>query len=101
MPQHKEKDLREKVRQKILLRYGAGVWYYHPSDRYRKGVPDILMCFFGQFVAIELKKDKSIGPTKLQQHNILEINNAGGYAFWSDNISEIMSKLTVIKPLMN
>ena len=46
----------------------------------RKGVPDILMCLAGRFVAIELKREGE-KPTKLQEYVLQEIQKAGGLAF--------------------
>ena len=41
------------------------------------GLPDLLICCNGFFVAVEIKSEKG-KPTELQLHNIAEINNAGG-----------------------
>lgn len=49
------------------------------------GIPDILGCVNGHFVALELKKDakevrKKRGRIKLQRHVLRAIKKAGGYA---------------------
>jgi hypothetical protein len=43
------------------------------------GVPDIIACFKGHFVAIECKAGKN-SVTLLQQRNLDQINRAGGLA---------------------
>lgn len=43
----------------------------------RAGVPDIITCVNGYFVAIELKSETG-KPTKLQDYNLERINESGG-----------------------
>lgn len=87
----KEKDLQEKVREEIIKRYGTNVWYYHPRTRVQKGVPDIILCFFGTFIAIELKKDlKKYDVTKLQKYNLDKIKKANGCTIISSNVQEVI-----------
>ena len=45
----------------------------------RSGVPDLLVCCNGRFVAIEVKAENG-RPSELQLHNIEEIKKAGGIA---------------------
>jgi Holliday junction resolvase len=47
----------------------------------RKGIPDIIACYRGYFVAIEVKvPEKRNNTTKLQEFNIKKIREADGYA---------------------
>ena len=46
----------------------------------RNGIPDILCCLDGHFVAIEVKAANG-RPSELQLHTINEIRKAGGFAF--------------------
>lgn len=46
----------------------------------RDGIPDLLVCCDGVFMAIELKAPKGV-PSELQKWNIREIQKAGGYGF--------------------
>jgi len=59
-----------------------GVYYFFPATHgYGKsGVPDIIACFCGQFIAIECKADDG-KLTALQEREILRIRRAGGDAF--------------------
>lgn len=50
------------------------------QERSRRGVPDILLCLKGDFIAIELKVDGE-RPTKLQDVVLSRIREAGGLAF--------------------
>lgn len=45
----------------------------------RKGIPDILACVNGHFVAIEVKASNG-KPSDLQIYNVTKINEAGGVA---------------------
>ena len=45
----------------------------------RRGVPDVLACYRGRFVAIEVKRPKQ-NPTALQHAVIQQIQDAGGIA---------------------
>lgn len=58
------------------------VWVLKTQERGRKGVPDLIVCFFGAFMAIELKKE-SEEPSPLQYIVLDEIDKAGGVAFWT------------------
>ena len=57
-----------------------GIWFvkYWGGGRFtRAGVPDIICCVHGLFVAIELKTDHG-RVSKLQSYNIKQINASGG-----------------------
>lgn len=46
----------------------------------KDGVPDILCCFQGFFLGIEVKAPKGI-PSRLQIYNLKKIDEAGGFSF--------------------
>ena len=54
----------------------------------RKGTPDISACFRGIFIAIEVKAPGK-RPTELQKLRIQKIRDAGGFAFYTDNLQEV------------
>jgi Holliday junction resolvase len=61
----------------------AGVWYikfWGGGIFTKSGVPDLIICCSGFFIAVELKTNKG-KVTALQQHTIKQINNADGLAF--------------------
>lgn len=63
----------------VLKKYG--VYYFFPASygMGRSGVPDIICCISGLFLAIECKAGKN-KPTQLQTHEMQSIRNAGGSA---------------------
>ena len=60
----------------------------------KSGIPDLLVCYKGRFIAFEVKTpDKKNNVSDLQQHNINEIIKYGGLAFvvWELNqVKEII-----------
>ena len=56
------------------------------------GVPDILACIKGKFVAIEVKKPGE-KPKPHQVAFIDAINKKGGLAFYSDNLDKVKDVL--------
>lgn len=58
-----------------------GAYYFYPvTGGYgSSGVPDIVGCFDGMFFGLECKAGKN-KPTALQQRNLDQIVDAGGFA---------------------
>ena len=44
------------------------------------GIPDLIICLNGKFIAIELKNEDG-KPSALQLYNIKQIKQSGGHAF--------------------
>ena len=65
---------------KVLDKHG--VYYFLPATGGygRAGVPDIIACFNGQFIAIETKAGKG-QLTELQKRELRLIEENGGHAF--------------------
>lgn len=77
-----EKKVKDKVK-KLLGEYGA--YYFMPTTGGygRSGVPDIVACLRGKFIGIECKANGG-KPTALQEKNLAEIMNVGGFAILVD-----------------
>lgn len=58
-----------------------GVWYvkYFANGFTKSGIPDILACCNGHFLAIEVKAENG-RPSELQLHHIEKIKQSGGCA---------------------
>jgi len=71
-----EKKVKDKVTA-ILRKHGA--YYFFPATygMGRAGVPDIIVCFNGLFIAIECKAGKG-KTTALQDRELAAIKEAGG-----------------------
>lgn len=79
---HSEKNLQNKCLG--WLKSQPDVWYFKVcgSATQKRGVPDIIICKNGKFVAVELKTPKGTGrESEAQKITINQINSAGGNAF--------------------
>lgn len=89
-----------KVKAKVKkLLDGLRIYYFFPATHGygRSGVPDIIGCFMGLFVAIECKAGKG-QLTGLQELELTKIKAAGGFTFVAreDNIDELRRLLTCL-----
>ena len=59
-----------------------GIWHFSPfqAGMGRAGIPDIIACHDGRFVAFECKAGNN-KPTALQEKEIMAIQRARGLAF--------------------
>ncbi len=82
----KEKWVKQQV---VKMLKARGVYYFFPvAGAYTSiGVPDIIACIRGKFVAIECKAGNN-RPTELQHKNIEAIRNNDGHA-WVVNENDL------------
>jgi Holliday junction resolvase len=84
-----EKKVKDKV---VKILKAHGIYYFFPTTfgMGRSGVPDIICCFRGSFLAVECKAGKN-KTTALQDMEIAAIRKAGGTALVinENNINEI------------
>lgn len=74
-----EKNFENKIKA-FLKEQGAWFIKYWAGSKFTKdGVPDILACVNGYFIAIEVKASNG-KPSELQKYNVRKINKAGGFA---------------------
>ena len=63
----------------------------------KKGIPDIIACYKGKFLAIEVKTPRTMNNVSpLQTFNLKKINDCGGYSIvaWStDRVEEILEMI--------
>ena len=76
---------REKVFENKLKKYlkSKGAWvlkYWGGSVYTQAGVPDLLVCYNGKFMGIEIKAETG-HASELQLNTIEQIKKAGGIAF--------------------
>lgn len=62
----------------------------------RAGIPDIIACVAGEFLAIEVKAPGG-RPSKLQAHEILKIAKAGGMVVVTDNLDEVKQAVDMLR----
>ena len=72
-----------KFKQKVLAKLKAipGLYYIKVQQVSVRGIPDVIICYHGKFVAWELKVGKNKVKTgSLQEYNLNLIKKAGGVA---------------------
>jgi hypothetical protein len=93
MAQTPEGKVKAAVR-KLLVEFG--IYYFLPAANGfgRAGIPDIICCFGGRFIAIECKAGTGV-TTALQDRELAAIRTAGGMAIVVNetNIDELKEKL--------
>lgn len=69
-----------------------GIYFIKTVLCNRRGIPDLIMCINGKFIAIELKSPmRKAKATPLQIHEINRIQKAGGLAFVINDMLELQS----------
>ena len=79
----KEQDIQKKI---IAYLEELGAYVVKVVSATKAGVPDLLVCYEGKFIAIEVKKPETRNNVSaLQSYNLSKIENAGGYSLvaWS------------------
>ena len=87
----REAGLSRRIRKAIEARGGYAVTI-HGSPMSRVGCPDLLVCWRGRFVALEVKVPGNI-PTKAQLRQMALIREAGGAAVTVHSVEEALSAL--------
>lgn len=86
-----------KFQKKVLsdLKKLSNVWILKTQERARKGVPDILLCCNGTFVALELKSSAKSKISPLQKFEINYIQACGGLGWivHPDNWGQIYTRI--------
>ena len=96
MAQTPERKVKEKVT--AILREHGVYYFFPPSNGFgRAGIPDIIACYKGTFIAIECKAGSN-KPTALQLRELDKIRDAGGVAFVINetNIETVRTTLTLL-----
>lgn len=91
-------EAKVKAKVKKLLDELRIYYFFPPANGYgRAGIPDVVGCFMGLFVAVECKAGRG-KLTALQEVEIEKIKAAGGFTFVAreDNINELKEKLTCL-----
>lgn len=89
-----------KRRVTVLLKSRGAYYFYPVTGGYgMSGVPDIVACFHGYFIAIECKAGKNV-TTALQRRNLDEIMRAGGVALVVNegNVEDVARILDGLSP---
>ena len=86
-----ETRLKEKVLAMIKREF-PDAWVYKTSDRWKSGIPDILVCKEGRFFAVELKVGNN-KATRLQLYVLKQIKRAGGRVAVCRSVDQVRNLL--------
>lgn len=90
-PPTKEAQLTKSIRQ-LLNSIGIFHWKAWGGPMSTPGVPDLICCFKGRLVGIEIKAQKGI-ISPYQKEFIDNINRAGGLAFVARSVNDVIEGL--------
>lgn len=90
-----EPALVRKIVKALKKKYPEDVWYkIHIGPYQERGIPDIIGCHKGRFIAIEVKTpENKRGPTPYQERQLHLIMEAGGYATTVTSVKEALAKI--------
>lgn len=93
-----KESLETPITQKIIeaLRAKGGFWFKSHGNMYQMaGLPDIIGCYQGRFVGIEVKRPskKISGVSSIQAHRLKQIKAAGGIAGVASSVEDAMTIL--------
>jgi hypothetical protein len=83
-----EKDIVNKIMGYLKTVPGCFAWKEHGGIYGTAGIPDIICCYQGRFVAFEVKQPSG-KLTKLQERAMTKIKRAKGEAFKVTSVSEV------------
>ena len=91
-----EAKVKTKLRKRLIKEF-PGCWtYMAPGGAFgRKGVPDIIACICGLFVAIEVKAKHGMKATPIQQYELDLISTACGISVVFDGWNELQLDILI------
>ena len=87
-----EKDITNKMLKYLKTQDKCYCFKEHGGSYGSAGIPDIICCYHGRFVAFEVKTEKG-KTTKLQEVNIRNIREACGVALVVRSLDEVKDAL--------
>lgn len=93
----KEKTITNQILKYLKSLPGCFAFKEHGGLYGTSGIPDIIVCYKGKFVAFEVKTEKG-KLSKLQEITIEKIRKANGRAFKVTNLEEVEEILKGVMP---
>lgn len=79
----------KKIKSVLELKHGLFLIKIHGGQYQQNGIPDLIGCYKGHFIGLEVKvPEREDNTTKLQEHTLQEIREAGGVAVVVTSIEE-------------
>ena len=83
-----EKDIVNAIMRYLKTVPGCFAWKEHGGPHGTAGIPDVIVCYRGRFVAFEVKTETG-KLTKLQETMLTRINAAKGNAYKVTSVDEV------------
>ncbi|ROL55831.1 VRR-NUC domain-containing protein [Bacteroidetes/Chlorobi group bacterium Naka2016] len=89
--------MKEQTLQSQIIRYlsSIGAYVVKVTMANRSGVPDIICCVDGRFIAIEVKTNSAL--TSLQKLNLVRIQRAGGIGVVAYRLGDVQDLVRNIR----
>ncbi len=91
----KESDLIQSIARYLKTIPALFFWKEHGGMYGTAGIPDIIVCFKGRFLALECKVGRNT-PTLLQAQTIRKITDAGGIAAVVRTVEEVKAIISTM-----
>lgn len=91
--------MKEQAIQKKIINYcrSRGAVVYNITQAYPNGCPDLLVCYRGHFIGIEVKRPETKSKvTALQQLNLSKIKKAQGHSLVAYNLEPVEELLNCL-----
>lgn len=72
---------------------GAWLFKTHGDASQVKGIPDLVVCYRGRFIGLEVKRDEKEDAEDLQAYTLVEIERAGGLVGVVDSVEDVIALL--------
>ena len=92
----KEADLITTINKYLATLPETFAWKEHGGQYGTAGIPDIIVCHRGRFIALEAKVGKN-QPTKLQAVTIEQIRKAGGTAAVVRSVADVKTIISELE----
>jgi Holliday junction resolvase len=89
-PSNREQAIQTKIIEYLTV---IGAYAVKVVKATKAGVPDVICCMNGKFIAIEVKRSGK-QPEPLQIYNAQRIEKAGGIAICAHSVEELKTELT-------
>ncbi len=90
-----ESELVKKIKDYLSTVKDCFYWKEHGGQFGTAGIPDIIVCYRGRFIAFEVKVGKN-KETVLQKMTINKILKAGGYALVVRSVAEVVNVISAL-----
>lgn len=92
----KESEIISQIREYLKTIEGCFFWKEHGSQFGQAGIPDLIICHKGRFIALEVKAEKG-KTTTLQEVALRRIRRAGGTAEVVRSIDDVKAVIEKLR----